>query len=160
MSSPDNTMRRLALLTIPLALVLAPSAGADDGLSRALQAGGERVALEDGRGFARLASRDGAMLGSIRRGRVVIRDVRRDSGVSVSGCETTKRFNRSVICIGRELTFSVETGAWVATLRGTGIDASAVLRGSLTLVGTAGRVSIDDGPMRRWPRKLRTFRLG
>lgn len=161
MRSLDGTpMRRVALLIIPIALVLAPSAGAQDGLARALEDGGERVALENGRGVATFKSRDGALLGSVRRGRVVIRDVRRDSGVSVSGCETTKRIQRRVICIGRELTFSIEKGAWFATIRGGGINASAVLRGTLTLMGTAGRVSIDDGPLRRWPRRVRTFELG
>jgi hypothetical protein len=153
-------MRRLALLTSLFALALAPTAGAQDAVARALQDGGERVALENGRGIAAFNSRDGALLGSIRRGRVVITDVRRDSEVSVTGCERTKRVRRTIVCIGRELTFSIEMGAWRAVLRGVGINASAVLHGTLTLSGTAGRVSIDDGPSRRWPKQPRTYRLG
>jgi hypothetical protein len=151
--------RRLTLLTIPIALAAVSPAAAQDGLARSLQEGGARVELENGRGFAFFKSRTGALLGSVKRGRVVITDIRRDSDVSVSGCETTRRIRRTVICLGSELSFSVETGAWSAMLRGTGINASAVLRGTLTLQGRSGTFTINDRPERAWPRRARTFRL-
>jgi hypothetical protein len=153
-------MRRpLVLLTIPIALALVPSAAAQESVPRMLQAGGARVELENGRGFAFFRSREGVILGSIKRGRVVVTDLRRDSEVSVSGCETTKRIKRTIVCIGRDLSFSVEKGAWNALLRGVGINASAVLRGTLTLQGRAGTLQINDRPERAWPKAVRTFRL-
>jgi hypothetical protein len=154
-------MRRIALLIgmIVATLAFAPGAHAQV-LDRALAADGDRVALIGGRGFAIFRSTNGAILGSLGRGRLVIIDRRRPSGVEVTGCETRKRVKQTLICTGRAISFYIEKGSWVVRIRGRGIEASAVLSGTLTLAGRAGKISLNDGDERNWPRRIRTLRLG
>jgi hypothetical protein len=56
-----------------------------------------------------------------------------------------------------------EPRPWQLVIRGHGIFASGVVRGSLTLdafdEGPAGRFQIADRPVRRWPRAVRTYPL-
>lgn len=155
-------MRLLALVTLLLALAVVPAAGAAP-LDRWVAGSSSRVWLEDGTGVAVLSSRDGAILGSIGRGRIVVVDSPRGSetDVDLSDCNVLRHVDRrTTMCQGRDISFSVVDGAWRVTLRGSDIDASAVARGSLRLHGRRGRYQIDDGAKRRWPRIARTFRLG
>ena len=153
-------MRRLSLLTLFLLLALAPAAQAQ--VPRVLEGEGDTLSLTNGRGTAIAVSRDGAMLGTVVRGRIAIVDLPRGdrTEVEVSGCERRRRIRRTVVCTGRELSFSVVDGRWRATIIGTGINASAVLEGAVTLKGTRGRYQLGDVDARRWPRTARTLQLG
>ena len=152
-------MRRFFLI-LAFALAVAPAANA-----QALRGpfGTDGMQLEDGRGFATVVSREGAILGSVGRGRITIRDLPRGerTSIQVSGCERRRRLDRRTrVCVGRELRFVVRYGAWRVTMRGRNIDASAVVEGTLALQGTAGTFSLDGGEARRWPRSVESFDLG
>ena len=155
-------MARLALLTVLAALVLAPSAHAQ--FERAVAAGGESLTLANGRGYAAVTSSGGTILGRVAKGRIVVTDYPRGARtkVSFSGCDTKKRISRrTVVCAGSNLSFSVVDGRWRVVLRGRGVNASAVLQGSVTLEGSGGTYAIGDPDNdRSWPRSTRTFRLG
>lgn len=154
-------MRRPLLLTVLFALALAP--GADARLDRFFAEGGDSIALENGRGTAIVVSEEGAVLGTLGRGTLIVVDVRRGppTDVEVSGCETRRRPNvRTLVCSGRGISFSVVGGAWRAVIRGRGINASAVLSGTVTLQGSAGTYSLRHADERPWPQVARTFRLG
>ncbi len=155
-------MARIALLIAVAALALAPSAHAQ--FERAAAAGGQSLTLEDGRGYAIVTSSSGTILGSVGRGRLVVTNYRRGARtkISLSGCDTRTRINRrTVVCAGRGLSFSVVDGRWRVLLRGTRINASAVVVGSVTLEGIEGTYAIGDlDDERPWPESARTFRLG
>ncbi len=144
-----------------LALVLAPVANAQ--FERAVEAGGESLSLQNGRGHAVVTSRDGVMFARVGRGRIGIRNYARgtQTGWKVSGCDRRTRVARRVVCVGRNLSLSIIDGRWRVALRGKGINASAVLQGSVTLEGTAGTYAIGDPEdTHPWPRSARTFSLG
>ena len=153
-------MRRLLLTGLLAALALAPSAHGQ--LPRGLALPGDSLSLENGQGMAVVTSRSGAMLGTIDRGRVRITDLPRGhrTSVKVWGCERRRRLaRRTVLCVGREIRFRIEYGTWRAVLQGRGIDASAVVEGSLAIRGSRGTFAIE-GEERRWPDELDTFTLG
>lgn len=155
-------MRRLVLLILVFAFAAVPAV-AHGQVPRVLEGEGETLSLVNGRGTAIAVSRDGAMLGTVTRGRILIVDLRRGdrTTVEVSGCESRRRVNRrTVVCSGRALSFSVVDGRWRATISGTGINASAVLEGAVTLKGNRGRYKLGDDDERRWPRRGRTLPLG
>ena len=157
-------MRRLIVFTALVALALTPSAGAGASLARYAAESGDSLSLRSGRGIALLVNRDGAVLGSVRRGRVTIADGPRgpQTKVSVSGCER-KRYPRprTVVCMGQGLRFSALGGTWRVRIAGGGINASAVMNGSVMLDnGTAGTYRIRDEPYRPWPASAQTFYLG
>lgn len=152
-------MRRLVLISL-VVLALAPSADAQT-LRGPL--GTDGVQLANGRGLATIVSREGAILGSVGRGSVTIRDLPHGERTSVQvwGCEQRRRLNRRTrVCAGRDVRFVVRYGAWRVTMRGRDIDASAVVEGRLTLAGTAGTFSLDGGDSLSWPRSAETFDLG
>jgi hypothetical protein len=154
-------MRRLAIPIALLALALAPSAQAQ--LARGLVPGGGALSLENGRGFAVVLSRDGGMYGQVARGRITVTDYRRggDTEVDLRGCDRRRRVNAlTVVCSGRRLRFQIVDGRWRAAIRGVGIDAAAVVSGSVTLAGTRGTYSIDGEDEESWPREPDTFILG
>jgi len=122
-----------------------------------------RVQLTKGKGIAIIKSNDGTAYGRVVYGRITIVDPLRgkDTKVSLSNCDETRHpAARTTVCIGDNIGFSVQYGVWTATLRGRGINASAVARGVLRLRGVRGRFSIDGGPSRRWPRVMRSYTLG
>ncbi|MBD0290606.1 MAG: hypothetical protein ICV74_05065 [Thermoleophilia bacterium] len=154
-------MRRLTLTMVLVVLACAPAASAQ--LARAVASGGESLALSGGTGWAVVTSRDGAIVGNVRKGSVRIVDLPRlgKAEVGVTGCEKLRRPNRRTrVCSGRRLSFSVIDGNWRVAMRGVGINASAVLKGRLVLQGTAGTYSLRHGDPKPWPRRARTFRLG
>ena len=155
-------MRRLVLLTAMLSLPLAFSPAGHADLASYLA--GEATALElaGGRGTAILRSRDGAVLGTLAKGTLVVHDWSEgpETEVRISGCERFSRpARRTRECTGRRISFSVLAGAWRASIEGSKINASAVLRGSVTLRGTGGTYAIGNGPARRWPHEPETFYL-
>ena len=156
-----SDVKRLFVLCLFIATIVPAAAQAQ--VPRVLQGEGDSVSLADGRGIAIVTSRAGAMIGTVTRGRIVINDLPRGdrTSVEVSGCERRRRVNRrTVVCTGRDLSFSVVDGRWRATLSGTGINASAVLEGALSLKGNRGTYQVGDGRERRWPRRARTLQLG
>lgn len=154
-------MRRLLLFTLLIALTTAPSAEAR-GLLHVAAASTDALLLERGRGIAVIASRNGAVLGHLRAGRLTVVDLGRDSRVRVSGdVEKTEVLGRRTTRYsGKNIRFSILVGRWRVQLRGRGINASAQIRGVVRLRGTRGTYSIDNGDESPWPRRWRTFRLG
>lgn len=155
------TRRTLLFLTI-LAVGAIPSTAGAQVPQRGLEGAGDGIELNDGRGTAIAVSRDGAMFGNVARGKIVIVDMLRGerTAVVVNGCERSRRFGRTRVCIGRDLRFSVLEGRWRTTVTGTGINATGVIEGSLTLKGTGGTFTLGEAEPRRWPRRARTFLLG
>lgn len=157
------TRRLPVLLCFVAVVVVPPSAGAQD--PRLLEGEGGSLALENGRGTAIVVSRDGALIGprAVAHGRIVVVDLLRGERTSVQlwGCERRRRYRRTVICSGRDLSLSVLEGRWRARLEGSGINASAKVEGAVTLKGTRGTFRLgDEAEPRRWPRLARTFVLG
>jgi hypothetical protein len=156
-----DQVHRIVLLTAVLVLALAPSADAQ--LARSLAPDGTELSLEDGRGSAIVLSRDGVMYGQVARGRIVVTDYPRgaETDVDLRGCDRRQRLSRlTVVCAGRGLRFQIADGRWRAAIRGTGIDAAAIVTGAVTLEGTRGTYSIgEDEAAEEWPREPRTFAL-
>lgn len=155
--------RSLALVSLLFlcALALAPSSGALP-LPREAAGAGSALELLGGRGTAIVSSRNGALIATVRRGRIVVLDRRPGATTTVRfwGCEQRRRPTaRKRVCIGRGLRVSVLRGSWQTTLVGRGVNASAVVEGRLTLRGTRGRFVIDRSA-RRWPRVFRSYALG
>ena len=153
-------MRRLFILTALVAAACAPTA--DASFERFLD-GGDTLSLARGKGTAALRARNGAVLGTVARGRIVITDYERgaETEIGVSGCEARKQLGpRTTMCRGVRLSFSLLYGSWRLVVRGRGINASARLRGSLTLEGSAGTYSVNGGARQPWPEEARTLALG
>ena len=123
--------------------------------------------LANGRGRAVVARR-GALLVNARYARIRVVDLVGDGrpqrdcnkpGVDVS--DTTVEYRGwNIRC---RVSSAEGGGPWQVIIRGRGIYASGVARGSLTLdapaEGRRGRYRIGDGPLRRWPREATTFVL-
>jgi len=158
----------MRFLTVSLALaslMIVPSAGAAQ-LGREPTGNGSKLALYAGHGTAIVKSDDGAILGTIYKGTIIVRDPVRGAHtiVSTSGCKRKRIDAITFSCAGRNISFSVVDGLWKVTLRGlqlgSRINASAVVTGFVRLKGSSGRFAIDDGRRRAWPRDWRTFVLG
>lgn len=158
-------VRQLLVSTaVVVGLTLVAAASASSAIELREPAGSSsRVQLTGGKGVAILHSEDGSAYGGVRTGRIRVVDPRRGQAttVTVSGCEQLLHPEpRVTLCIGERLGFTVLKGVWTVTLRGGGINASAVARGNLRLKGTRGTYSLDGAAAKRWPRIMRTFKLG
>jgi hypothetical protein len=158
-------VRQLLVSTAIVAgLTLAAAASASSAIELREPAGSSsRVQLTGGKGIAIIHSEDGTAFGRVASGRIKVVDPLRgkDTKVSLAGCEERRRpAPRTTVCLGDAISFTVQYGVWTVTLRGTGINASAIARGWLKLRGTRGRYSIDGADPKRWPRIMRTFKLG
>jgi len=158
-------VRQLLVSTaIVVALTLAAAASASSAIDLREPAGSSsRVQLTGGKGIAIVHSEDGTAYGRVAEGRIKVVDPLRgkNTDVSLAGCEERRHpAPRTTVCIGESISFTVQYGVWTVTLRGRGINSSAVARGWLKLKGTRGRYSIDGADPRRWPRIMRTFKLG
>jgi hypothetical protein len=158
------TVRQLLVTTAFVAgLTLVGAASASAAPLRAPEGSSSRVQLTGGKGLAIVKSNAGTAYGRVAKGRITIVDPPRgkETKVSVSNCDEIRHPKaRTTVCIGDNIGFLVQYGAWTTTLRGRGINASAVVRGTLKLRGTRGRFSIDGGQSRKWPRVMRTYKLG
>lgn len=154
----------LASTAVVVGLTLAAAASASAAIELRAPAGSSsRVQLSNGKGIAILHSEDGTTLGVVVNGRIKVVDPLRgkDTQIRLWGCEERRRpAPRTTVCLGDDIHFSVLVGVWTVTLRGRGINASAVARGTLRLRGTRGTFSIDGGAARRWPSVMRTYKLG
>jgi hypothetical protein len=163
-------VRRLILPATLAALVLAASVSAQPSpLTSARVRGSEGLELTAGRGYAVLADR-GAVIGNVRSGWIRVRNIPGggDPSGRVRGCERRSgRLSGQLYCAGRGLSFYVHDGPWRIRIKGSGINVSAVMRGSVGLDRKAcsrrmfrnGKCTfeIGDGPRRRWPARLRFF---
>jgi len=149
--------RRTALaVTIAALVALAALAAAGTASAAPADAG---VELTGGSGKAVVAL-DGAVLGSLDRGRITVVTRRGDPLVLVQGYEWIRSGeDGSTVYGGHDMRFRVFRGAWRVTLQGGGIDASAVGTGSIGLRGN-GRYSIDGGAYRAWPDDYKVILLG
>jgi hypothetical protein len=154
----------LASTAVVAGLTLAAAASASSAIELRAPAGSSSsVQLNGGKGIAIVHSEDGTAFGRVASGRIKVVDPLRgkDTEVRLWGCEERRRpAPRTTVCIGDDIHFRVLVGVWTVTLRGSGINSSAVARGYLRLRGTRGRYSIDFSDPRRWPRIMRTFKLG
>jgi hypothetical protein len=142
----------------PIALVLAVAALVASGTASAA-ASESGIELAGGTGRAVLAL-EGAVLGSIDRGRITIEVRRGDPLVLVQGYEWQRdELDGGTTYGGRAMRFRVFRGAWRVTLQGSGIDASAVGPGTIGLRGS-GRYSLDGGEYHPWPEEYRVIVLG
>jgi len=140
-----------------IALVLAAAAlGAGGTASAAPLDTGIELIRGSGRAVLTL---QGAMLGSLDRGRITVAVRRGEPEVLVQGYEWVRNArNGSVVYGGHDIRFRVFRGAWRVTLLGSGIDASAVGAGTIGLRGS-GRYSLDGGAYLPWPSEYRVIVL-
>jgi hypothetical protein len=150
-------MARLALIASVAALAalgpLAASAPA------ALKESG--IELVDGSGQATLTLR-GALLGGLERGRlaIAIRAGREQPEILVLGADWERVLDSgTTVYGGRELRFRVFRGAWRVRITGSGINASAVGKGTVGLRGR-GRYALAGAAYRAWPAEYQAIRLG
>ncbi|HXV57222.1 MAG TPA: hypothetical protein VD704_05075 [Gaiellaceae bacterium] len=130
--------------------------------------GAELFELRGGNGRAAV-SRLGSIFLSVRTGRVRIVDLPGGKRPFFNcGSRTLRRISSTTVEVrGTSIRCRVWSGdggrPWQVIMRGRGISASGVVRGSLTLDavsrGAPGTFRIGDGDLRRWPRNARTFVL-
>jgi hypothetical protein len=143
--------RSVAVVVVALALATSGSAAA-----AASETG---IELVDGTGRAVVAL-EGAVLGSFDRGRITIAVRRGDPLVFVQGYEWSREgLDGAITYGGSDIRFRVFRGAWRVTIRGTGINTSAVGPGTVGLRGS-GRYSLDGGDYHPWPEEYQVFVLG
>jgi hypothetical protein len=118
------------------------------------------IELQAGVGRAVLSLR-GAALGSVDRGRITVTVRQGDPSILVQGYDWQRPSpDGGTIYGGRDMRFRVFRGAWRIVLNGTGIDTSAVGRGTVGLRGTEGLYSLGGGAFRAWPEEYESIRLG
>jgi hypothetical protein len=164
-----RTMHRFLCSAVVAAVGLAVAGPAGAAPVESLRVpGSEAVELRRGIGYAALWDR-GAVLGRVYRGRVRVINLRGGGAPSgwVRGCERREgRLAGALYCQGSGLRFWIHGGTWKIQLRGRGINASGVVRGTLALdrapqgrgVFRIGDEDVDN-PFRRWPRDLTFYRL-
>jgi hypothetical protein len=125
-----------------------------------LTAGAQTLSLRGGRGVA-VVSAHGAVLGSLRRGRLVVTIPRGSHAVAaVFGAEVRRKLGaRRTLYRGHGIRYRVFRGAWRLRIEGRGVNASAAARGTFGLAGGRGFFSVADRPYRHWPTVYRRFRL-
>lgn len=158
-------MRRLLFFATLFSLALGVAPGAQAAaridLRQYAAADTSRLSLVNGTGTATIVRRSGAILGSVRKGRVGVTAPRGERpAVWLSGCDSRWRpSRRTIVCSGRGLHFATRRDLRVR-LRGSGIYVSAVMRGRVTLEGTSGWYSIEGAAQGTWPRISRTWSVG
>jgi hypothetical protein len=152
-------MRRPLLIAIVGAATVA--AGAQASTMSARNASARAFSLRWGHGVAVVSAR-GAILGTLRRGRLVVTIPRGSTAVAaVYGAEYERRLSaHRTLYRGRWLRYRIFDGRWRVGIRGRGVNASAAGRAWFELEGTEGQYSVGGGRYRRWPTVSRTFKLG
>ena len=151
-------MRRPVLIVIVGAAL---AAGVQASAAAVRTANAQPLSLRWGHGRAVVAAR-GAILGTLRRGRLVVTIPDGSSAVvTVYGAEYRRRLSRHrTLYRGHWLRYRIFDGSWRIRILGRGVNASAAGSGWFGLEGTEGQYSIGGGSYRRWPTVYRTFRLG
>jgi hypothetical protein len=160
-------VRHFRLLLLSAVLALTVTAAGEAATLATRSAGSEAFELDRGKGQAIVAKR-GAVIGGVRRGKIKIKHLPAGPAPQgyVTGCERQYgSWSGVLVCRGRGLRFYVHDGTWRLRLRGRGINASGVVRGSLSLgrlsatAGSAGWYSVGGHGYRPWPPTWQTFRL-
>jgi hypothetical protein len=152
-------MRRLVGLTVLAIALVVPTVAfgvgelTDDGA----------LSVKNGVGRVALAPFNGSALGRVAHGRIKIVDTAFGDGgtVDVWGCDNGRsdEIDRVTICFGNNLRFRIVDGRYAVFVRGSGINLSAVGRGTVTLDGRGddptveadGVYSLNDAPYRSLP---------
>ncbi len=154
----------LSLVASAFALTFAATASAGPA-ERVPAVAGKPLQLWGGKGLAVVTSQDGTILGTMKQGSITLTDYPRGKATTFAvrdwGCEKRKRLNKkTIVCSGQDLHYSIAGGAWLVSLKGRGIAASAVVAGKVLLRGTKGTFSIDMGKRQKWPTTGQTYKLG
>lgn len=156
-------MRRFLLVLGLLAALSVPAV-----VTAAAQTDGT-LSVKRGRATITIKLTRGTVIGRLAVGQVKIKDVSPYDGAppDVHHCRRLRYPTpRTVLCIGRKLTFRALDGRFVVNVRGTGIFLSAVGRGSVAIMGAAdpnvpnGVMSIDNGTYQPIPDFQMIFPLG
>ena len=140
-------MRRLCLILL-CGLVAVPAA-----LAAARSAGDGVLELSKVNGSVVVAGTRGTLWGQIDKGKIVVTDpILGDGQVLVSGAETKRTgvLDGTTIYGGTDIRFRVTGGKYRLSLKGTGIDLTAVGVGTAQLSGdllaeTPGNYALDSG---------------
>lgn len=154
-------MRRVVLIGLLIAAVALSSAAGGLAASGRVAAESD-LELVKGAGRAMITMR-GAMIGSIERGRIEIRELPGSTNpdIQVLGDQRPFRVNATTtIYRGENLRFRVFRGFWRVDIRGTGIFVSAAGYGSVRLQGEQGEYSVGGGPFRSWPNEWTRIPVG
>ena len=155
-------MRRLLLIL--LVIGLAAPAGA---LALKELPGDGSLVVDNARGLVTIRAR-GGLIGRYDSGRMVIDDPFEGdgSGPIVYGADRIRELGpRTTLYIGEDVRFRLIGGAYRVTVNATGMDISAVGRGSVTLDGSGfaeqpGRFQINGGSWQSMPDDATRLTLG
>ncbi|MDQ3875667.1 MAG: hypothetical protein M3322_09020 [Actinomycetota bacterium] len=156
-----RSLRRLLLVGLLVFLVALPAVAA----TRGPRAGDGTLSVRDGRGTVQIVAR-GSTIGSVDRGEVVAIDgnQRDDNYPLLTGGRVTKLTGRVEARRGRNIRFRLVGGFHRVKIVGSGIDVSAVGRGSVTLDGDeraseTGMYSLNDNEFQPLPAERKTLQL-
>lgn len=165
-------MRRLVVFTV-LSTALAVPAAASAVLANGGGNGDGALSVKSGVGRVTLYPFNGAAVGRLAHGKVVLTDPIADDGIGsqVWGCDNSPgglALNATtIVCSGENLRFRAAGGKYKIFIRGSGIFLSAVGRGVVTLNGDGdgpsvfsdGLFSINDSAYRSLPNEPKPFQL-
>jgi hypothetical protein len=154
-------MRRLLLICVLVGLVVP-----------AVAQGGPRAA-DDGTLVVRKAfadsfaqpvvdlKLDGAVVGHINNGRLIVLAASRGPDPVVVGADRTiDRDDGSTIYMGKDISFKATGGLYRLRLTGFGLDLNAVGQGRVTLQGVSGRYALNGGDWLPIPLLSSSFAIG
>jgi hypothetical protein len=124
-------MRKAAVLVLLAGLLATPAAA-----SLVTQLGDDRLSISDARGLVYIDAK-GALIGRLDKGMVTVTDLTPldASDPIVYGCEEEWFRGPANVCRGEDIRYRLIGGRWKVTIRGAGIDLSAVARGRVLLDG-------------------------
>ena len=161
-------MRRVMVLVLVAGLAIGVADAAFSWTVFSRTPGSEFVEVRGGNGRAVISRRGSVLMNLVRGGVIRIVDLPGNGHPNISCNKAGRRVRPSTVeYSGPNLRCRVssgQTGApWQAVIRGRGIFASGVVRGSLTLdafqSGPPGQYRIGNGGWHRWPRTAHTYVL-
>jgi hypothetical protein len=164
----SQAMRRLFTLVLVMALLLPAAAWAATGSLGSSRAPGDgTLVVDNGNGSVVVRAR-GGILGRFDQGSVIISDLDPTDGrvPVVSGAETFRFLSGGrTLYSGDDIRFRMIGGLFRVQVNATGIDVSAVGRGTAVLDATGftdfpGRFSRDGGPFHPLPRRATPYTHG
>jgi hypothetical protein len=164
----SQAMRRFFPLVLVMALLLPAAAWAATGTLGSSRAPGDgTLVVDNGNGNVVVRAR-GGILGRFDQGSVIISDLDPTDGrvPVVSGAETFRFLSGGrTLYSGDDIRFRMIGGLFRVQVNATGIDVSAVGRGTAVLDATGftdfpGRFSLDGGQFHPLPGRATTYTLG
>jgi len=131
-------MRKAAFIVLLAGLIGAPAAA-----SLVARAGDERLSVNDGRGLVWIEAK-GALIGRLDKGQISVADMTPLdlNDPMVYGCDEEWFRGLATVCRGEDIRYRVIGGRWRVSIRGAGIDLSAVARGRVLLDGDGIRTGV------------------